>query len=1495
MSKIIFYILTVFIILIIINSLLFQQANAQSYNIKTIYLGQYDYGVNPLGLSNVTNTIYFGEGNPTIEGANTITGSTFTLSVSGMRGDVLSISPNGGTLYAITTNSLIPINTLQNTIGSLIPVNSVGGMTDAIVSPNGNTVYASTGFGCCASEYVYPYNLVTSTAGNAIQITNYGSSLSPLAISPSGNTLYVAGNPGKIYVVNLVTGTISNTISVPFNKQVLFTLSPNGNVLYAYGTPSLLGNVIPINTISYALGTPISTETGTNTMSGIFSPNGKIFYAGEANGNIVPVDTSTYALDTPIFTATNSILSLNMSPNGQILYAGGSKQVFVITFYPSISPSSSEAFDYGQSITFSSSWTGGTAPYTANWLIDNSITGTQLANSLYTGISSTSNSFTWAFPSSDVGNTVQGNVTITDSSTPKDTSNSLKSAVLTLNPSLGASLLTSSPNLPSTQNAGNTITFTASWSGGTSPYTINYIITNTVTGALIANMLFTNIASTSNSFEWTIPQADIGNTVQANVIVTDSASTPETTNSAESGILTITYHLLSLPVLSSCPSAVIVDVGQSVSCTATVSGGTSPYTYNWLVVNSITDAVVANMLFTGVSSTSNAFTYATQNANTANSPLAFNVIVTDSHPTTVNSAYSSTFTVNPALVAGAITPSSPTIDSGQSITLTANPSGGTTDTVVPLHLTYNTLAVYPNPFQQMITINALNYTNYLSYNGNTANFELTYSNDTVIPSWIESNDSNTITLWAKVSNTIFSTGSNTIYLDFVSKSINLLLNSGTSGIGEAPQLSPSYAEYDDGASVFNFYDNFVGTTLNTSKWNNYASSGVTGNTENINVYNGLTLSKGTSEYNTYISSSAQTLTTNTIIDIYWTPATSYGSQVGYISQLGYDLYNIQGAGVQYWQGGYYVDSRASALSQTQFGSYSLQNYLSSISISTTAVKGYLNDYVLTGSITTNLNTIPPSNPLYLEIAQDSSTYNTLVTWVRTRAYPPNGVMPSVSFGPSSSGVYSYQWYSGTSSTCLSDTVISGSISSTYSASPTSSTYYCYKVTDRATTPVTQLSSNDLVLVNGAIGTPSLTASNTPTVDTGQYEAFSSSWTGGTLPYTANYLVFNTVTDALVANALYTGITGTSNTFLWLVPTADAGNTISANIFLTDSASNPITVNSIQLSSITISQPTTTSTTSTSTTSTSTSTSTTSTSTSTSTTSTSTSTSTTSTSTSTSITSTSTSTSTTSTPSTTLTTTAAPSGSGGGSGSGGVIIHPPSTSVSSISTSSTTSTSTSTSSTSSSSTSSTTASTSSTSTSTASTSSIKPSTTITPIVVSKSVTVSKTSAGKVNFTAYNISVGVSTLSKKQRNVTISIYKPTNLNVTPDNYSNIFSFQLNASSANVNMNITIGYNCQYGTNVAPFVFENNTWNQIYNYVILQDPCRITFPAPDGHTIGLFRYSPIIQSTTMSTSIAATTAIKNYTYASPYPYYYFAIAIVVLLILIAYLLIRNRNKQK
>ena len=54
----------------------------------------------------------------------------------------------------------------------------------------------------------------------------------------------------------------------------------------------------------------------------------------------------------------------------------------------------------------------------------------------------------------------------------------------------------------------------------------------------------------------------------------------------------------------------------------------------------------------------------------------FNVTVTDSHPTTVNSVYSGNFYVNYGLTTPSITPTNPTIDNGQSVILTGSWSDG---------------------------------------------------------------------------------------------------------------------------------------------------------------------------------------------------------------------------------------------------------------------------------------------------------------------------------------------------------------------------------------------------------------------------------------------------------------------------------------------------------------------------------------------------------------------------------------------------------------------------------------------------------------------------------------------------------------------------------------------------------------------------------------------------------------------------------------------------
>ncbi len=60
--------------------------------------------------------------------------------------------------------------------------------------------------------------------------------------------------------------------------------------------------------------------------------------------------------------------------------------------------------------------------------------------------------------------------------------------------------------------------------------------------------------------------------------------------------------------------------------------------------------------------------------------------------------------------------------------------------------------------------------------------------------------------------------------------------------------------------------------------------------------------------------------------------------------------------------------------------------------------------------------------------------------------------------------YSYQWYSGTSSTCSSDSQISGATLNSITVSPTSTTYYCISVKDNSQIPVTLYSNTEKITI-----------------------------------------------------------------------------------------------------------------------------------------------------------------------------------------------------------------------------------------------------------------------------------------------------------------------------------------------------------------------------------------------------------------------------------------------
>lgn len=119
---------------------------------------------------------------------------------------------------------------------------------------------------------------------------------------------------------------------------------------------------------------------------------------------------------------------------------------------------------------------------------------------------------------------------------------------------------------------------------------------------------------------------------------------------------------------------------------------------------------------------------------------------------------------------------------------------------LPIYI-HNTQKVATDaPFQQMVKINT---NDYYSYEANDlSNVEFFNNNGTVLSSWLENGNSNTgeSTYWVSLPDGIPANSTAVIFLGFANKSVNLFNNIT---VGEAPQLSPIYGQYDNIGHIMN--------------------------------------------------------------------------------------------------------------------------------------------------------------------------------------------------------------------------------------------------------------------------------------------------------------------------------------------------------------------------------------------------------------------------------------------------------------------------------------------------------------------------------------------------------------------------------------------------------------------------------------------------------------------------------------------------------------------
>lgn len=325
----------------------------------------------------------------------------------------------------------------------------------------------------------------------------------------------------------------------------------------------------------------------------------------------------------------------------------------------------------------------------------------------------------------------------------------------------------------------------------------------------------------------------------------------------------------------------------------------------------------------------------------------------------------------------------------------------TSSAALPTHYVAITLSnsqstATPKNFTQMLKINWSNYSSYLNANVSNVRFynSTTFTSANELAGWIETNNTTTTTsstVWVNLSgNIVPASGSVIIYMTFLP-----ITASWSSHWGLAPTLSTKYGQFDNGAKVFEFYDNFAGTTLNTNKWTSNLGSGGT-----ITVSNGLTISS-TTNYDTFVQS-VNTFSNPSVFETSVTaslPTTDYERAALFIGTGSTSDENVVSYGYTFeevYVNGQKIQISSSSANKEIGTTTSLSGILGGIWISSGNEQLYYNyQNILTWDDTTQ--TFGASH-LGLDVAGVSGGYSATFHWARIRVYPPDNVMPSITFG-----------------------------------------------------------------------------------------------------------------------------------------------------------------------------------------------------------------------------------------------------------------------------------------------------------------------------------------------------------------------------------------------------------------------------------------------------------------------------------------------------------------
>jgi outer membrane protein assembly factor BamB len=600
---------------------------------------------------------------------NHATGS-YVESSPAVVGGIVFVGSDDGKVYALNAST-----------GALVWNYTTGGYVYSSPAVAGGIVYVGS-----LDDKVYALNASTGAL-----MWNYKTG-SWVASSPAvaAGIVYVGSNDGRVYAFNGATGaymwSYATSGSVYYSSPVvaggnlyvgsydhkIYALNAaTGAYVWNYTTgsyvdssPAVAGGIVFLGSADgkvYALNASTGTlawsyATGGYTSSSPAVAAGTV-YVGSNDGKVYALNASTGALIWNY--ATGSYVDSSPAVADGVVFVGsedGKVYAFGQRLSVSISPSS-VLMDVGQSQLFASNVMGETSPYVYQWCLSGA------------PVSGATNP-TWTFTPTSVGSyTVYVNVT--DALSHVATSGTVP---VTVNLQLSLSVLPASATL----DVGQSQLFTSTVSGGTPPRSYQWYLNNAaVSGAASGN--------------WTFTPASAGSyTVHLNVTdLADAVATSGTVPVTVNGPLSV----------SVAPSSVTMDVGQLQLFTSVVSGGTSPFTYQWYANGvAVSGATNATLAYTPSSSGShNIYVNVTDNVRFKAKSNIANVAV------------------NPALSAS-VSPSAIVMNVNESQLFTSSVTGGTSPYTYQWYLNGISVSGATNTTWNFTLASAGTYTVYVEVN-----------------------------------------------------------------------------------------------------------------------------------------------------------------------------------------------------------------------------------------------------------------------------------------------------------------------------------------------------------------------------------------------------------------------------------------------------------------------------------------------------------------------------------------------------------------------------------------------------------------------------------------------------------------------------------------------------------------------------------------------------------------------------------------------------------